>query len=374
MTAVFAEPSTNAKLQQNRAAGGDNEVPREEGSGRPKIRNVCHNPQCDGVGRIPSEKRPGNTIQCPKCKGKGEITRAYSRVTSYIDVLEDKSQLMAWGERSVLIGVVLDPSLTEGVAERDPENADDKDWLNRRAKVAKQTAGSEKKAERGTYLHGLSELKDQGEVLPDDVSFEDVVDMDAYRRTYRHFVHVEMERLVVVDELKVAGTPDRVSKWSCYRNRITGEHVSMAYLEEEFDLSNDQWRKDWEFVELVTPDGQIIDEDDLLITDLKTGRVDFGQLKIAMQLSIYSRGEFYSHTPASVRHCRRPMGEVRKDWGIIINLPAGSGEAELYWADLDMGWEGVQVAGKVRDLRNRGKKALIPFSKNALRTELVRSA
>ncbi len=372
MTTVFAEPSTNAKLQEKRAAGGDNEVPRDD-SGRPKIRSACPSPQCDG-GRAPSEKRPGNTIQCPKCKGKGEVQRTFTRTTTYIDVLEDKSQLMAWGERSVLIGVALDPSFTDGVLERDPENTDDKDWLNRRAKVAKQKAGSEKKAERGTYLHGLSEMIDEGKLLPDDVSFEDVVDMDAYRRTYANFEHVHMEKLVVVDELKVAGTPDRVSKWSCYRNKTTGEHVSMAYLEEEVGLNGDEWREDWEFVELVTPDGQIIDEDDLLITDLKTGRVDFGQLKIAMQLAIYSRGKFYSHTPANVNHCRSPLGNVRTDWGIIINLPAGSGEAELYWADLNMGWEAVGVATKIRDLRNRGKKALIPLAKNKFEIELARSA
>lgn len=338
-TAIFAQPSTTGKIQQ-REAGGDNEVPRDD-SGRPKIRLYC--PKCDGVGRLPSEKRPGNTVQCPTCKTKGEVERSYTRTTSYIDVLEDKSNLMAWGERKVLIGAAMDPRFLDGVLDYDDEEKDGRDWLNARAKAAKKKAGSEVKAERGTYLHGLSELKDQGQELPDDVSFEDVLDMDAYRRTYVNFEHVEMETLVVVDELKVAGTPDRVSKW-----------VGIT--------------------ELIAPDGQIIGADDLLITDLKTGRVDYGQLKIAMQLAIYSRGKFYSHKPEALADCRRDMGNVRQDWGIIINLPAGSGEAELLWADLTMGWDAVQTATQVRDLRNRGRKALIPIGKNKLATELARSA
>jgi hypothetical protein len=339
VTTVFAEPSTAGKIQQ-RTAGGDNEVPRDKKE-RPIIRIPCDGVECSG-GRIPSTKRPGNTVQCPKCKGKSEYSRSYSRVTSYIDVLEDKSNLAAWGERSVLIGVALDPSFTDGVLERDPEDTDDKDWLNHRAKAAQKLAGSEKKSKKGTYLHGLSELQDEGLLLPDDVSFDDVIDMDAYTRTYRNFEHVHMEKLVVVDELRVAGTPDRVSKW-----------IGL--------------------MDLVAPDGKIIGPDDLLITDLKTGRVDYGQLKIAMQLSVYSRGKFYSHKPEDVLVCRTEVGNVRQDWGIIINLPAGSGEAELYWADLTMGWEAVQLATQVRDIRSRGRKALIPIARNRFEVELAKS-
>ncbi|WP_405056952.1 hypothetical protein OG474_29960 [Kribbella sp. NBC_01505] len=353
---IFAQPSTAGRIQQ-RTAGGDNEVPRDDKE-RPRIRIEC--PKCVGSGRLPSQKRPGNTVQCPTCKGKGEAERSFTRTTTYIDVLEDKSNLQAWGERKVLIGAALDPRFLDGVLDRNDEENEGRDWLNARAKAAKTKAGSEVKAERGTYLHSLSELKDQGQFLPDDVSFEDVLDMDAYTRTYRNFKHVHMEKLVVVDELKVAGTPDRVSRWD-----------SRAYCFEPYCEFCDGLREPTHYVPLITPDGQEISEDDLLITDLKTGRVDYGQLKIAMQLAIYSRGKFYSHKPELLADCRQDMGNVRQDWGIIINLPAGSGEAELYWADLTMGWEAVQVATKIRDLRNRGKKALIPMAKTALATELA---
>lgn len=364
MTTVFAEPANQKQALSVREAGGDNIVPRAE-DGRPKVRVPCW--PCNVTGRVPSEKREGKTVQCPKCKGKREVERTYSRVTSYIDVLEDKSNIQAWSERNVLIGVAMDTGLLKGVLDGDPEEKDHKDWLNRRAKVAKNKAGAEKKADRGTYLHALSEKVDDGEELPDDASFEDVIDMDAYARETTGFEIVHMEKLIVIDERKVAGTPDRVSKWACYT-----EVPQHGY---EFEAGEyDDLELEREYVPLIAPDGSEIGPDDLIITDLKTGTMDYGQLKMAMQLAIYSRGELYDPRPEDVLDCRTPMLNVRQDWGIIMNVAAGSGECELYWADLTMGWRAVGVAGEVRALRNEGKKALTQFAKLKLRDQLASAA
>jgi hypothetical protein len=219
-----------------------------------------------------------------------------------------------------------DPKFLDGVLDLDMrrDEKDAKDELNRKAQAAKQTAGAEDKADKGTELHGLSELVDEHKDLPPGVSFEDVVDMDAYRRaTHPLFKIVHMEQLVVNDELGIGGTPDRVSMW-------VGED------------------------ELVAPDGDIILPDELLITDLKTGTVEYGALKMAMQLAIYSRSKLYDKDTGE----RTDLGNINQKWGIIMNLPAGSGECTLYWADLTLGWEAVLVAGQVRALRSRSKSAL----------------
>lgn len=308
-----------------RDAGGDNEVPRDD-LGRPRIITPCPNPDCV-EGRTPSLKKPAPaTIKCAKCNGEGRKLVSYTRTTTFIDVIEDKSNLQAWGERMVLIGVARDPKFLDGVGDldirRDEKPA--KDELNRKAQAAKLLAGSEEKADRGTHLHGLSELVDQHMDLPVGISFEDVVDMDSYRRaTHPRFEIVHMEKLVVHDEYKIGGTPDRVSKW-------VGEE------------------------DLIAPDGTRIERDELLITDLKTGSVEYGGLKMAMQLSIYSRSELYDHETGA----RTPFGNINQRWGIIMHLAAGSGETTLYWADLTLGWEAVEVARAVRSLRSRSRHAL----------------
>ncbi len=343
-----------------RSAGGDNEVPRDS-KGRPRIWldcQTCTDEESDRyveeVGKVASEKT-GKPVKCTKCAGAGRVQRSYSRVTTYIDVLEDKSNLEAWQMRMVLVGLDMDRGLLKGAkqlhaeseaasrqlgllkSDADPDVRADlqakakasKDELNRRAQVAKQVAGAEAKANKGTHLHALSELADQGLDLPKNISFEDVIDIDAYNGIAKGFKIVHMEKLVVCDSIGTAGTPDRVSEW----------HGPEA---------------------LVAPDGTRFEPGDgqRLITDLKTGTVEYGGLKMAMQLSIYAQSELYSHETGK----REPLDRVNQKWGIIMNVPAGRGEGGLYWVDLEMGWQAVGIAGSIREMRRNGRKALLAFS------------
>lgn len=344
---VLSRPSDTAAPV--REAGGDNEVPRDS-KGRPRIWMPCTKQGCE-EGKVPSEKT-GNPIKCSTCKGQGRVQRSYTRTTTYIDVLDDKSNLEAWQMRMVLVGVARETSLLNDVTSlyADQQAAEKvlrdlppgtgkeildeakaavkepKDALNRKAQVAKETAGAEDKADKGTELHALSELVDTGQELPHQISFEDVLDLDAYKRVSEGFKIVHMEKLVVCDELKVGGTPDRVSQWF-------GDEP------------------------LVAPDGHVFEPGELIITDLKTGTTEYGGLKMAMQLAIYAHSVLYDHRDGS----REPMENLSRKWGIIMNVPAGTGRGTLLWADLELGWEAVQVAGMVRKMRNVGGKALKPF-------------
>src|SRR5690606_7262634 len=104
-----------------------------------------------------------------------------------------------------------------------------------------------------------------------------------------------------------------------------------------------------------------------LITDLKTGSTEYGVLKMAMQLAIYAHGEFYDHKTRE----REPLPEdINREWGLIINLPAGSGQCRVSWIPLTVGWRAVQAAGDVRELRSMSKKLLTPFNPFATVTEV----
>ncbi|MFC0622801.1 hypothetical protein [Kribbella deserti] len=290
---------------------------RRTKDGRPYIWRDC--PKCSASGTQPSQKRPGRTVQCPACRGAGRTETPYSRVTSYIDVLDDKTKLAARDKRLVLLGAAQRPALLAGAADRDPDNAGDKAWLDRQAAIAFATAGGNAKADRGTWMHGLSERVDQKLELPPATSFHDVLDMDAYRATtqpvYTAVLH--LEQLIVLDELKVAGTPDRVITYSG-----------------------------------PGPDGQPFTAN--VIADLKTGSITWTALKIAMQLAIYARGHLYD--PATGH--RQPLPDVSHDWGLVVHLPAGSAICTLHWANLQLGWQAVQLARQVRSIRRQGLGAL----------------
>jgi hypothetical protein len=67
--------------------------------------------------------------------------------------------------------------------------------------------------------------------------------------------------------------------------------------------------------------------------------------KIAMQLSIYSRCKLYDPATGERREQAEP---VSQDRAIVIELPAGTGTARLWWIDIAAGWQAVQLAARAR--------------------------
>ncbi|MDG4783232.1 hypothetical protein O7614_26585 [Micromonospora sp. WMMD961] len=272
----------------------------------------------------------------------GGKPKAYTRVTTYIDCLEDKSNLGHYDERYVLAGVALQPTMLNRVMGLNPDDSEDKKVYKQVAARAKATAGQQNKADRGSHLHDLSEYVDRGEALP-ACSEADVRDMAAYKIATAMLDVKHIEQAVVVDENKTAGTPDRVS---------------------EYDG--------------LDPDGEPAGN---LITDLKTGSVEYGAQKMAMQLADYSRGKLYdpSRFPVDVEDevafaawkkteftaeqaaaAYSELPNVNQRWGLIVHLPAGTGQCTVYWINLAEGWRGVELAGKVREWRRT--KVMQPFS------------
>jgi len=232
---------------------------------------------------------------------------AYSRCTTFIKCIEDTSTLEKWGKRMVLMGAMLDPSITERAAWES-----DRETLDGLAEEALVAAKAHEKRDKGTHLHALSEIVDRVTSLPGGISDKDRADMRAYRSATGDLDVTHIEQFTVLDEFKVAGTPDR----------------------------------------LVQVGGRTY------IADLKTGRVDYGALTIAMQLAVYSRSVFYDHLTLT----REPLPDVDQDRAVVIHLPSGSGRCELHWVDIAQGWEKVGLAREVRQARNLKQRHLFePF-------------
>ncbi|MEU7400099.1 hypothetical protein [Streptomyces sp. NPDC044948] len=297
----------------------------------------------------------GRPIVVPRGGGK---PKGYTRTTTFIDCIEDKSALIDWGKRMVLVGAVKRPDLVDKARPLDPDSPDDKKRLNELAEQATDASGANDKREKGTHLHGLSELVDAGQPLPAGLPARDVEDMAAYLMETSPLRMKAVEQFVVVDELGVAGTFDRMA---------------------EYDGPG--------------PDGEPISGN--FIADVKTGSVEYGGLKMAAQLACYSRGVKYdfarfpvnAQDKAAVASFKKrvidiqeaeaaysPLPPVNQDWGIIIHLPAGKGECTLYWVDLNLGWEAAELALHIRELRSKGRKAMRPFVAQGTVNEVASAA
>ena len=239
---------------------------------------------------------------------RGDKPVGYTRATTIAKILDDSSSLMAWNSRMTAIGLGLRPDLVALVATT-PQ--DDKKTLDSLVKRASEAGGATVRRDLGTAVHGLLErrLKDPSFVAPDPYQADIEAVLSALADAGLSFVDGMTERIVVNDEIEVAGT---------------------------FDL-------------LLT------DGEDIFVSDLKTGSsVKYGGLGFAIQLSIYANASnLYTQGAAKdgSEDVRDPMPNVSKSAGIVIHCQPGSGLAELHWLDLEAGTEALHTALEVRRLR-----------------------
>lgn len=228
---------------------------------------------------------------------------AYTRCTTFVDPLDDKTNLTNWKVRMAIKGAASSPSIVKAAKLLDPDT--DKSALDDLAKEALTKAGAGDKATDGTTLHRLTELIDTGQPLPAELDDATLADLEAYRAGTAALTMVEAETFVVVDDLKVAGTFDRL-----------------------VDLGGTRY-----------------------IADLKTGKVgDFSIGKIAMQLAVYAHGLKYNPDTYD-----RTEHGASTQTGIVIHLPAGEARCDLYWVNLADGWYAAHLARDVRNWRDHAK-------------------
>lgn len=245
--------------------------------------------------------RYGRPLVIPREGGK---PIPYTRCTTYVGVLEDTFNLARWQQRMVALGLASRPDLLLAVS----AHGDDKTELNRICAEAQEAAAAHAAATTGTALHALTERLDRGMpvgVIPEAYQ----ADLAAYEKETAELTPVEIEAFTVLDTLQIGGTPDRVVEFRGAR----------------------------------------------YIADVKTGSIEYGMGKIAMQLAVYSRSSLYDH-----RTGERTSLQVDQNNAIVIHLPAGEGRCELHWVNIAAGWEAVKLATSVRAWRARSGLS-IPF-------------
>ena len=298
----------------------------------------------------------GNGQYKVKRESDGKLV-GYTRVTTYIACLEDTTALTDWKMRILLEGVAAadGPDSSDTVTDRIRALAHNRDvkiskarkadrkgklepgtlgpivngaWaefkkaLNALADEVFEIGGGREKATKGTDIHALCDLHDRegitavGDLLTaGEISPADMADVEAYADAIRRLGAkiIETERVVVNDELKVAGRLDRV-----VMVKLPGETRARRR-----------------------------------VLDIKTGRVDYGQGKIAQQLEMYSSAKGYDLNT----HEREDL-KLDRTKGILLHLPAGEGRATIHVADLTLGRRGNKLAAEVRSWRNEGKRAI----------------
>lgn len=242
--------------------------------------------------------RWGRPLIVPPGGGKAV---AYTRATTLAGTLDDTWALEKWKMRMTALGLAARPDLQLAVV----AHRDDKTKLSEICDQAVEAAQASAAANTGTALHALTEQLDRGTLDLDTVPRDYRPDVTAYQNVIAAAgVKVEaIEQFGVLDDLKVAGTWDRI-----------------------FEIDGRRY-----------------------IADLKTGSIEYGMGKIAAQLAIYSRCQVYDVATKQ----RTPLDGVDQDRGIVIHLPAGTGKAFLWWVDINAGWEAVALAGQVRAWRAR---------------------
>jgi hypothetical protein len=220
--------------------------------------------------------------------GGGEPV-AYRRCTTFIDVLADRSALERWKQRKTAIGLAARKDLLLRVQ----TSKNDNKTLDKVCEWALQAAGSDSSANIGTAIHELTEQIDRGETPEIPEAF--APDIKAYLQAMKAFEVRDIEVFVVNDDLRVAGTFDR-----------------------------------------------IVLELEPLVADLKTGSITFDAGKIAMQLAVYANSQVYNIETGE----RAPL-DASKARGLVIHLPQGEGKCKVYEADLVEGWKGAQLAADV---------------------------
>lgn len=315
----------------------------------------------------------GNRQYVVKRKRDGKEV-GYTRVTTYIDALEDKTMLTAWKMRMLLEGVaVADEQAATGERAESPtvkirdlahrrdvaiakaRKADRKGklvpgqlatlvdgaWgdfkkaMNELADDLFEVGGGREAATKGTDIHNLCDIHDRDGMQAIDAMLEageitptDHADVAAYAAAVRAMglKVVFAEQTVVDHENQIAGRLDR---------------VYLGKLPEVRDPKTD---------EVIYPGDTRARR---YVGDIKTGRVDLGAGKIAQQIRKYAESEAYDlETQESSSH------GANRSYGLLIHVPAGTGTATVHLVDLNVGAAGNKIVAEVRSFRNTGKKAI----------------
>lgn len=248
-------------------------------------------------------------------------TETFTRATSHAKTLDDTTLLTDWQLRGTVLGLARNPELLDDLNLDGAEHISQLDWGSKYAlsgvsRQAMRRVGGHDGSDFGSKLHGYLQS-----VLEGVITFEQVPKMlqpyllvlfAAVRKHGFSFVRGMVERTVFIPATGMVGT---------------------------FDFL------------LVSPDGELI------IGDLKTSSsIDYSWLAIAIQLAQYANAQIMLSWDGS--HWEQ-MPAVSKVYAVVAAVPKDepSPLARLYYVDLTLGSEMVDVATRVQAIHEAGRRA-----------------
>ena len=277
-------------------------------------------------GRIP--RQHGHTGRPYIWLPDGSKRLYYSRPSGIGSELEDKENLMRWGERQVLEGVYRDDTILEYYADLRKRHGEDmssrgfKTAAQKLSDEAKKVANATAKAELGTALHDATEAidwgKDPGWIPPE---FEELV----------YAYHAAMERAKREHGLKVIAT--------------------------ELFMVNDEWRV------AGTLDKLVLWEDKLVVADSKTSAsLAYSKGKFCIQIGCYAGGMRYDPEAALDKIDKHGLGvgrspysldqEVDRDTALIIHFASDGTKCDILEIPISHAQRGYETVQAVREWKN----------------------
>jgi hypothetical protein len=241
----------------------------------------------------------------------------YSRPSGYVKCLDDEMALVEWRIWKAMTGVASSPALAAEVSSTKDEDRDAKKGLREKA-LDKGKANET--ADMGKALHAMTARAEDVNDIAFDPPEQYVPDLTAYIDALATFglVSEMIEVPLVSDAFRAAGTADRIY-------RLTKP--------------------------LIAPDGSIIDIGELIVGDLKTGKMDFALPSWCAQMALYADGVLYD----IIAERRLPTPPINHTWTIVVHLPVGAATCDLYWCNIELGLKGAMLAQQVREWRKLWK-------------------
>lgn len=256
---------------------------------------------------------------------------SWMRATRLAGAIADSYALSQWSQRHAMKGITLKQELFDLAVMLDPER--DKEEFNQLAERAKKVASANERAHLGTQIHDATEQADRG--LPFDPAFQPHVKMWQDAIAAYGIEIVDIEEVVVVSDLGVAGRHDRI-----------GRTTRPIIIE---DLNGQSWE---------------IPRNTYIIVDLKTGKdLSLAWHEIAIQLALYAnadlryvwqtRDAYGSDVEHSGGHWYMPRAPMSRQVAIVIHIPGMETDSKKPWnhalwaVDIGRGWQAALLARDV---------------------------
>lgn len=245
----------------------------------------------------------------------------WTRATTFASTLAEAHGLRIYEQRQVAFGMGRRPDLvTLASTIAGPE---DKKALGAIVDSAHEAAGTQAKANRGTAVHTAIQRVEQASdfnaaiaATPDELRADVLGYFSALTNAHGGPLQIIpdlVERVVIVPQYRVAGTPDNY---------------------------------------VLCPDGKI------RVLDKKTGNLDYASIEFAVQLALYANAKALRNYGTN---SYEPLPEIATDYAIIAHVVPGTGKTELMRVNIAWGWAWARTCAEVMDIR-KTKNVITPYT------------